>query len=360
MQAYHMYMAARWPDLATLELLVAVADHCSIGAGARAVHMAQPNASRALTALERQLGVPVLVRHPRGATLTAPGMAVVEWARALLEQGRMFQRAVGAVATRHPVTLDIAASMTVAEHLLPRWLTTFDSDHVAVRLRVHNSADVMTGVRTADFALGFVETPELDPGLSAAVVARDHLRVVVAPDHPWARRSAPLTPQELASCPLIVRERGSGTRLTLEAALPHAAPPALEAGSNAAVLASAALGAAPAVISELAADSWVERGALVAVPVAGLSLERLIHAVWRGRLAQPARDGTGDLTHRRRTRAPDVSPVQLRSRRPGAVASTRRRVRAGVRRFLARARPAGAPCGTAALQCRRGSRWVSP
>ena len=61
--------------------------------------------------------------------------------------------------------------------------------------------------------------------------------VVVDPSHPWARRRKPLRANELAATPLIVRESGSGTRITLETTLSghEVASPLLELGSNSAV-----------------------------------------------------------------------------------------------------------------------------
>nr|WP_269451985.1 LysR substrate-binding domain-containing protein [Tessaracoccus coleopterorum] len=84
---------------------------------------------------------------------------------------------------------------------------------------------------------------------------------------------------------MIVRETGSGTRLTLDDALRAWDPvsPALELGSNAAVMAGARVGGEPAVLSELAVASSVMRGELVVVPVTGLTLDRELRAVWRGR-----------------------------------------------------------------------------
>ncbi|MGW0817950.1 LysR substrate-binding domain-containing protein [Streptomyces viridiviolaceus] len=64
------------------------------------------------------------------------------------------------------------------------------------------------------------------------------LRVVVVPDHPWARRRSSLRVDELAATPIVVRERGSGTRETLDHALRRAGAedvrPLLELGSAAA------------------------------------------------------------------------------------------------------------------------------
>lgn len=280
-----------WPDLAALALLVGVDDHGSLSAAARAAGVAQPNASRTIAALERDLGVPVLLRHARGSSLTAAGRNVVDSARELLQAVRTHERRIDVVVGAQHRRLDLAASLTVAEQLVPRWLGRLrealpDAD---VHLQVHNSADVFDLVRSGDCLLGFVETPDQPVELHTRVVTTDELVVVAAPTHPWARRADPVTAEELARTPLILREPGSGTRATVDRALADHSPvaPALEAGSNAAGLATAAAGSEPAVLSRLAVARWIERGELVAVPVTGVDLHREIRAVWRDDLVSP-------------------------------------------------------------------------
>jgi len=279
-------MSKAWPELVTLELLVAVADHGGIGAGARAVGMAQPNASRALAALESDLGVVLLLRHPRGAVLTPRAGAIVERAREVLPAADALVAEADAASAALRSHLDVAASLTVAEHLLPAWLATARREHpgLDIRVRVCNSEEVFDEVASGRCAVGFVETPQIRRGLTSRVVALDRLVAVVGPQHPWAGAGA-ISPGTLASTPLIVRETGSGTRLTLDDALGDLDPvaPALELGSNAAVMAGARVGGEPAVLSELAVASSVMRGELVEVPVTGLRLDRELRAVWRGR-----------------------------------------------------------------------------
>lgn len=279
-----------WPDLAVLELLVAVAEHGSLGAAARAVGMAQPNASRALSRYETELGLALITRHPRGSRLTAEGAAVADWARRVLDDARELMTATEALRSGRQAQLDVAASLTIAEYLAPAWLATLRRarPELEVRLRVANSAEVFRLVDGGECELGFVETPRVAAGLRGTAVADDRLLVVVAPDHPWARRRTPITPAELAATALVVREGGSGTRATLAVAFSEhgiadadLAPPALELGSNAAVRASVVAGAGPAVLSELAVAGWVARGELVEVPVEGLELRRRLRAVWR-------------------------------------------------------------------------------
>lgn len=275
---------SRWPDLAVLELLVAVSEHGSLGAAARAVEIAQPNASRSIARFEHSLGLSLLERRPRGSRLTAEGEIVVDWARGVLDSARELAAATDALRAGQSAQLDIAASMTVAEYLVPAWLAELrrNRPELDVALRVQNSTEVFDLVAAGSCDLGFVESPRVRPGLGRVTVACDRLVVVVAPDHPWATRERAVTVGDLAATALVVREPGSGTRTTLDEALREftPVPPTLELSSNAAVRVSVTAGAGPAVLSELAVRPWLDAGDLVEILVEGLDLSRTMHAVW--------------------------------------------------------------------------------
>lgn len=277
----------RWPDLAVIELLVAVEDHGSIGAAAAAVGMAQPNASRALQRLERRSGVPLLVRSTRGTRLTPEAGLVVDWGREALASAERLTASMAALGATCASRLRVAASQTVAEYLLPTWLADYREQPGAaeVQLEVGNSVQVTAAVLAGTADLGFVESSHLGKGVRSRRVGTDHLVVVVDPGHPWARRRSSLAAAQLAGAALVVREAGSGTREALEHALSLAglgvAAPAQALGSNAAVRVAAMAGVAPAVLSEHAVREAVDSGRLVRVPVAGVDLTRPLRAIWR-------------------------------------------------------------------------------
>lgn len=278
------------PDLASLRLLVSVGELGSLGQAARAAGIAQPSASKRMAVLERRLGVPLLDRGPRGSALTPEGKLVADWAAQVLAAGEELMRGVAALRGRRRATLRIAASLTVAEYLMPRWLHDFQlaEGHVQAGLQVANSTEVIRMVGDDEVELGFVEGPEVPDTLAYRTVATDRLAVLVAPGHPWARRRRPLRAAELAATPLVVRESGSGTRDTLHRVLQAAdlalADPYLELGSTAAIKGTVATGDAPAVISAFAVEAELSTGRLVEVPVDGLDLTRKLRAVWpRGR-----------------------------------------------------------------------------
>lgn len=275
--------------LTALRLLAAVDEHGGLGGAARSLGMAQPNASRAIAAFEKELGVDLLERRSRGSVPTDMGRAVIAAADPLFHAIADFRRDLEVLTADDAAPLRVSASMTVAERLVPGWLAEYRRRHPGadVGLRMRNSERVFDDVASGSCDIGFVETPVARRGLHATVVADDHLVVVVAPDHPWARSAAdgPVPAGELAATALVLREPGSGTRAFVDRALApwHPVPPAVELGSNAAVAATVRAGGEPGVLSELAVAESLANGELVAVDVDGrIDFGRKIRAVWRG------------------------------------------------------------------------------
>ncbi|MEU4362273.1 LysR family transcriptional regulator [Promicromonospora sp. NPDC023987] len=273
-------------DLPALRLLSAIAEVGSITAASRTLGITQQAASTRMRRLERQLGVTLLVRGPRGSSLTLDGTMAAQWAAETVEAADRFDAGVAALRLAGQAKpLAIAASLTVAEYLLPRWLMTLrgrDQAEHAVSVTATNSTHAIELVTDRSHQLGFVETPTEIPGLLTTTVAKDELVVVVAPQHAWARRRG-VSAAELARTPLVTREKGSGTRLSAEQILAdagHEIPdPLAELPTTAAVRTAVASGAAPAVLSILAVRDDLTAGRLVRVPVKSLRFVRELRAI---------------------------------------------------------------------------------
>ncbi|GHH48825.1 LysR family transcriptional regulator [Streptomyces candidus] len=278
-------LSHRVPDLAAMELLLAVARLGSLGRAAKELGVSQPAASGRIRSMERQLGVTLVERSPRGSRLTEAGVLVTDWSRRIVEAAEAFDAGARALRGQRDSRLRVAASMTIAEYLLPGWLVALQAERpgTAVSLQAGNSAAVARSLLDGSADLGFVEGTAMPEGLDGVVIRRDRLVVVTAPGHPWARRRRPVGAAELASTPLILREEGSGTRQVLDAALaPYGglALPLLELSSTTAVKAAAVSGAGPSVLSELAVGEEVGARRLVPVEVDGVELRRDLRAVW--------------------------------------------------------------------------------
>jgi len=273
------------PDLIALDLLDSVAELGSLGRAASRHRMSQPAVSMRMSQLERRLGLTLLQRGPAGARLTPAGERVVALSRRVLSETRELMAGVEALVAERSLQLRVAASLTVAEYLLPGWLAALhrESPDAILAVEVTNSAHVEVRVAEHHADVGFVEGHHApQEGMSAVAVRTDRLVVVVDPGHPWAHARAAVTAAELAGAELVVRERGSGTREVLEDTLAALGGlrSRLELGSTAAILAAARRGEGPAVLSALAVADDLDAGRLVAVPTEGVSLTRSLRAVW--------------------------------------------------------------------------------
>jgi DNA-binding transcriptional LysR family regulator len=310
-----MSLSARVPDLAALEVLLAVA-HCgSLNAAAREVGITQQAVSARIKSAEAQAGVALVVRTPRGSTLTPEGVVVAEWAARLLAVASELDAGLAAFRRDHRTKLRVSASLTIAEQLLPSWLVSLQArarqrgePATEVVLIAANSDTVARQVSSGAADLGFVEGPASPKGLRSRVIGHDQLVVVVRPDHPWVQRREPLSPADLAGTRLASREEGSGTRDALTAALSAALgrrvtmPVALALSSTTAVRAAVLAGAGPAVLSELAVAEDLAAHRLARVPVADVNLRRSLRAIWSGGNLPPmgaARDLLAHVTARR-------------------------------------------------------------
>lgn len=78
--------------LREMEIVLAVAEHGSLTAAARSLHLSQPSVSQAVSAVERRLGGPVFVRHSRGMTPTVHGATALPAMRSCLQSARTVDR----------------------------------------------------------------------------------------------------------------------------------------------------------------------------------------------------------------------------------------------------------------------------
>ena len=295
-------------DLGALRALREVGRHGSIAAAAVVLGVSQQALSARMRTLERTTGVTVLARSPGGSHLTEQGSLIVGWAEDVLDAADRLEAGLRSIRSGVSRRLAIAASQTIAEHLVPHWLVKLrsieqatieqasaaqagaerapESAPTVVELTVANSTRVIELVRDVKVRLGFIETPHLPADLVTARLRDDEMLVVTAPSHPWARLRRPLSLAEVAATPLVMREAGSGTRVTLTDYLAAQHPPlsariAMELGTSAAVRSAIAEGVGPGVLSRLAVRDDLVLGRLVAVEVAGPPLKRQLTAVWR-------------------------------------------------------------------------------
>ncbi len=260
--------------LEQLRIFVAVAEREHVTQGARDLNLTQSATSAAIAALEARHATKLFDRIGRRIVLTEAGRIFLEEAKSVLARAAMAETVLSDLAGLKRGSLCLAASQTVANYWLPRFLCRYRSRHpgIALKLSIGNTETVAAAVREGLADLGFIEGEIDDPALFVDRVAEDELVLVVAPEHRWAER-APASPEEIMAQRWIFRERGSGTRSIAEGALldlgvdPKQLDIALELPSNEAVRAAVEAGGGAAVMSELVVASSLKAGSLEAVAV---------------------------------------------------------------------------------------------
>jgi DNA-binding transcriptional LysR family regulator len=271
-----------------LAAFVAAVEAGSLHGAADELGLTQSAITKRIQGLERRAGATLLERGRLGAQPTEVGRTLYPEAKEALAALARASLVVSRATAAHAHALRIAASHTVGEFLIPRWLSAFRRETGDPTLHsevdVVNSPGVLAMVRAGEVELGFVEG--LDPlrGLECLMLLRDELVVVVAPGHPWARRRA-LRPRELTAGEYLTRERDSGTRAVATAALERAGvelEPALVTPSIQG-LKRAVLDGGFTILSRVAVEGEAAAGTLRTLTVRGLDLTRDLQAVRDGR-----------------------------------------------------------------------------
>jgi DNA-binding transcriptional LysR family regulator len=255
--------------LEQLRIFVAVAEREHVTRAAEALHLTQSAVSAAVAALEGQYGVALFDRVGRRIELNEEGRMFLGEARAVLSRSAAAELALSELSGLKRGTLNVQASQTIASYWLPPRLVAFHKAYprIEVKLSVGNSTQVAKAVADGAAELGFVEGQIEDPALEQSVIDRDRLVIVVAPDHPWAKRDE-LDAEGLRGGEWVLREAGSGTRSEFEFALEGLGlsvtqlPVALELPSNEAVRMAVEAGAGATAISELVVEGALRAGTL--------------------------------------------------------------------------------------------------
>lgn len=198
----------------------AVAEQLSFRRAAEELYLTQPAVSLQVKALEEDLGVQLFDRTGSRVALTAAGKRLLSYARRAAALAAEAEQDVTALGGEHAGTLALGASTTIAQYVLPRLLAEFHRRHprVQVTLISGNTEQIVAALGQQQIALGLIEGPAHSRDVKTEPLLEDELVLIVGAAHEWAERGA-VACAELAAAPLLMRERGSGTRQEVELAL---------------------------------------------------------------------------------------------------------------------------------------------
>ncbi len=204
-------------DLRQLTTLVAIADHGSFSAAARALYTVQSNVSGHIARLEKELSV-TLVDRQRGG-LTDEGRMVVERARRVLHELDDITADMASRGENIGGDARFGSIGTTARWLLPQLLTELERVHPGIHLTIHegNSTNLVPRVAAGHLDAAIVHLPVDDPDVSVEPLFAEDLFLLAHVKHPLAVHDTIRLPA-LAATPLLLPPTGTALRRIIDRA----------------------------------------------------------------------------------------------------------------------------------------------
>jgi LysR family transcriptional regulator, transcriptional activator of the cysJI operon len=271
-----------------LRVFRAVAEELSFRKAAEVLHLSQPAVSQHVHALEEEVGVQLFDRargggHGSQISLTEAGRVLLGYADRAAETMVEARRALAALNDETVGPLRLGASTTVAQYLLPRILGAFLKQYPQVKLSLvsGNTEQIVEAVTEKKVALGIIEGPAMRREVKTEPMVQDEMVLIVSPNHAWAsRKGGEIEQKELAKVPLLLRERGSGSRRVVERALKKVGLPlrslqvAMELDSTEAIISGVEAELGVGFVSRWAVGKVLRLGTVKVVAVKGLEIRR--------------------------------------------------------------------------------------
>ncbi|MCB1283118.1 MAG: LysR family transcriptional regulator [Microthrixaceae bacterium] len=204
-------------DQRQLRALLAVGEHRSFSAAAKALNTVQSNVSTHVARLERELGVTLIDRAVN--ELTAEGRVVAERARRIDHEYEALASDVAAMRDVVTGSVRIGIIGTTARWIVPGFLTRLKAHYPQVRVVILDAttSSLVLHLAGGQLDLAIVNTPVEDPELSSEDLFVEQRILVVPLEHPLADRDS-VTLAEVAKHEVLISAVGTSFRSELDEA----------------------------------------------------------------------------------------------------------------------------------------------
>lgn len=265
--------------------IIAIHRAGKIASAAKALGLTAPAVTLQLKQMEEELGLALFDRTSDGLRPTAAGFAALECAQGIEDQLQGLSEQVEALTGARKGTLRLGAVST-AKYFAPRLIAAFLKEYpgIKVDLQVGNRAETIDALRHHDLDIALMGRPPRDIAVRSTVFG-EHPLVIIAPsEHPLAHKRA-ISKEEIAKEAFLIRETGSGTRISLEiffSDLPEKLDDlGTEMGSNETIKQAVMAGLGVAFISAHTIEAEMLLGRLAVLDVEGMPIRRQWFSVSR-------------------------------------------------------------------------------
>ena len=257
-------------SLRKLEVFITVAKLGSVTKAAKQLLLSQSAVSMALADLENHHAGELFIRLGRALILNDRGKLLLPLAEGIINQAANFAKLLESSAQEPTGVLNIGASTTIGNYLLPLLVANFSKKypHARIIMQVGNTEVISEALVQGQLDLALIEGPCHIDSLRQNRWREDQLVIVAAPNHSWAGCDK-VKNSDLLKGEWILREVGSGTREVFEQALGVSLdqlPAVVELGHTEAIKKAVEAGLGVSCLSRLAVQRELKLGVLVAIP----------------------------------------------------------------------------------------------
>lgn len=271
-----------------LKSFIAVAEKKSFSEAAKILFVTQPTITSQIKALEEELNTKLFERTTKKVEMTQSAVILYKYAREIIRLSDSAQKEIVEIEDIMHGDLSMGCSLTVGEYILPLYLKKFTDLYPLIRMNVDisNSNKIVTNLKDQLIDVGLIETPIDDPQVTVESFLTDELILIAAPNYFQAKETK-ISMDKLKHIPLIMREKGSGTRAVIEEYLNQAGMSidelnvVMELGSTEAIKATVESGLGVSIISRNAILKEEQLRLLMAYQVQGISFYRYFYIAFR-------------------------------------------------------------------------------
>ncbi|MGL5031409.1 MAG: LysR family transcriptional regulator [Aeromonas sp.] len=265
-------------NLHLLRILYTVVEQGNFSRAAEVLCISQPAVSKAVSELERQLGLPLMERGMgrgrKGVCLTESGQALFEHARGIFALERAAREDIQARVGIRKGQLTIGASSTIAGYWLQPCLSALLTQFPGIDLKLvtGNTQLICQHLVDCHIDLALVEGGVSDNRIHSRHWCDDELWLIAAPHSPLAKGDS-VALASLSEQTWFLREQGSGTRQVTETwwrEVGISPSSQIEFGNSEGIVRAVAAGLGVALLSAKVAQDLVRLGEVVALPIAPL------------------------------------------------------------------------------------------
>ncbi|HEX2492207.1 MAG TPA: LysR family transcriptional regulator [Steroidobacter sp.] len=200
-----------------LQIFSSVARHLSFARAAEELHLTAPAVSMQIKQLESIVRLPLFDRSSSAVSLTLTGEYFLVHVQRVLAALREAENLLGKLRRVQTGVLQLGM-LTTAKYFAPHLIAAFMKEHPGVQPRLveGNRQELVDALHRNELDLAIMGRPPKELDTRAEAFAPHPLGIIASAEHPLARASE-VPVAELAREPFIIREPGSGSRLTLEA-----------------------------------------------------------------------------------------------------------------------------------------------